>query len=120
MKTARFVRGRFWKTKQLRMNPVTLGLVAGAFTTFSSLPQIISVLKTRSMKDISIVTLCMFASGVSLWLCYGIVIHALPVIFWNALSLSLYGVQIFLKLALNNSNPVFAWRRERVSVALSA
>jgi MtN3 and saliva related transmembrane protein len=102
------------------MNPVILGLVAGAFTTTSSLPQIFYILKTRSMKDISLVTLCMFASGVSLWLCYGIVIHALPVILWNSLSLTLYSVQILLKLTLNGTRPVLSWHAERTRVALSA
>jgi MtN3 and saliva related transmembrane protein len=106
------------------MNPVILGLVAGAFTTSSSLPQILYVLKTRSMKDISLVTLCMFASGISLWLCYGILIHALPVIVWNSLSLTLYCVQIVLKLTLSpkqtNAKFALSWRGERASVALPA
>jgi MtN3 and saliva related transmembrane protein len=83
------------------MSPVLLGLIAGAFTTFASLPQIVYVLRTRSMKDISPITLGMFAFGVSLWLCYGIVIHAMPVVIWNALSLSLYVTQIILKLTLS-------------------
>jgi MtN3 and saliva related transmembrane protein len=78
-----------------------LGLIAGAFTSFASLPQIIYVIKTRSMKDISLVTLSMFAFGVSLWLCYGIVIHAVPVILWNAMSLTLYLTQIGLKVTLS-------------------
>jgi MtN3 and saliva related transmembrane protein len=84
------------------MNPVMLGLIAGAFTTFASLPQIIYILRTRSMKDISPVTLSMFAFGVSLWLLYGIDIRATPVIVWNALSLSLYLVQIGMKIVFSD------------------
>jgi MtN3 and saliva related transmembrane protein len=84
------------------MNPVTLGLIAGAFTTCSSLPQILRVVKTRSMNDISLLTLCMFAFGVSLWLCYGIIIHAVPVIVWNSLSLTTYCLQIALKVGLTS------------------
>ncbi|MGD0474619.1 MAG: SemiSWEET transporter [Candidatus Velthaea sp.] len=103
------------------MNPVLLGLVAGAFTTTSSLPQILYILKTRSMKDISLVTLCMFASGVSLWLSYGIIIHALPVILWNSLSLTLYSVQIFLKLSLGHgAEPALTWQPKSAPAALSA
>jgi MtN3 and saliva related transmembrane protein len=83
------------------MDAAVLGLIAGAFTTLASLPQIIYVLRSRSMKDISLVTLSMFAFGVTLWLCYGIIIHAAPVILWNALSLCLYLAQIGLKLALS-------------------
>jgi MtN3 and saliva related transmembrane protein len=83
------------------MNATLLGLIAGAFTTFASLPQIVYALKARSMKDVSLVTLSMLAFGIFLWLCYGIVIHALPVIVWNLLSLTFYAAQIALKLALN-------------------
>ena len=56
------------------------------------------------MKDISLATLGMFAFGVLLWLCYGISIHAAPVVVWNALSLALYLSQIGLKLALENGD----------------
>jgi len=94
------------------MSPVALGLIAGAFTTFASLPQIIYVLRARSMKDISIITLLMFAVGVALWLVYGIVIHAMPVIICNTLSLMLYLTQIGLKLSMTaaDAEPIFADR----------
>lgn len=100
------------------MSPLVLGLIAGAFTTFASLPQIFYVLKTRSMKDISLATLSMFAFGVFLWLCYGIAIHATPVIVWNLLSLSLYVTQIVLKLTLTGSG--FARFRRRGRTPISA
>jgi len=87
------------------MSPVVLGLIAGAFTSFASLPQIIYIIRTRSMKDISLVTLSMFAFGVTLWLCYGILIHAVPVILWNAMSLTLYLTQIGLKITLSGYLP---------------
>ena len=78
-----------------------LGFVAGVLTTFASLPQIIYVVRTRSMNDVSLVTLCMLATGCALWLVYGAVIHAAPVIVWNALSLLLYLMQLGLKLTLS-------------------
>jgi MtN3 and saliva related transmembrane protein len=82
------------------LNATLLGLIAGAFTTFASLPQIVYALRARSMKDVSLVTLSMLTFGVFLWLLYGIVIHALPVVVWNLLSLTFYAAQIVLKLAL--------------------
>jgi MtN3 and saliva related transmembrane protein len=102
------------------MNPVTLGLVAGAFTTFASLPQIIYIVRMRSMKDISLLTLCMFATGVTLWLVYGIMIRATPVVLWNALSLSLYAVQIGLKLTLSAPGAVARERIRQLSARFSA
>jgi MtN3 and saliva related transmembrane protein len=101
------------------MSPLVLGLTAGAFTSFSSLPQIVYVLKTRSMKDVSLTTLGMFACGVFLWLCYGIIIHAMPIIVWNSVSLSLYLVQITLKIALSGTGPVL-FRRSSPRSSLAA
>jgi MtN3 and saliva related transmembrane protein len=82
------------------VNPVTLGLIAGAFTTFSSLPQIVSVVQKRSMKEISLASLCMCTFGIALWLVYAINIHAAPVIVWNLISLSLFLAQIALKFSM--------------------
>ncbi len=102
------------------MNSVTLGLIAGALTTFASLPQIVYVLRTRSMKDISLITLCMFAAGVSMWLAYGIVIHAEPVIVWNLLSLVLYIAQIVLKLTMSAQGAAFLVTLRRAPARLFA
>jgi MtN3 and saliva related transmembrane protein len=81
------------------MNTVLLGLIAGAFTTFAGLPQILHVLRTRKMDDVSLVTLCMFAVGVGLWIVYGMYIASTPVIVWNVLSLAMWLTQIALKVA---------------------
>ncbi len=82
------------------MNTVALGLVAGALTTFASLPQIVYAIRTRSMDDISLATLGMFGFGVLLWFSYGVEIRSTPIVLWNGLSLLLYLIQIGLKLAL--------------------
>ncbi len=71
------------------------------------------------MKDISLITLGMFGFGVLLWMCYGILIHAVPVIVWNALSLSLYAIQIGLKLRMGESDPQVVRRHENLPSTLS-
>lgn len=53
----------FWKI---------IGIGAAALTTFSFLPQVIKIIKTRSVKDLSFFTLLQFCLGVSLWILYGI------------------------------------------------
>ncbi len=53
------------------------------------------------MKDISLTTLCMFATGVMLWIIYGMVIHSVPVVLWNVSSFCLYLTQITLKLSFS-------------------
>lgn len=75
-----------------------IGLVAGTLTTAAFLPQVIKTLKTKSTKDISLGMFSVTAAGLLLWLIYGIVSGALPVIVANAISLPLACVIIACKL----------------------
>jgi len=66
-----------------------LGLLAGVFTTFAAIPQIIKIFKYKSAADISLLYVIMFLVGGGLWLSYGIVDRLSPIILWNILGLSL-------------------------------
>lgn len=61
-----------------------LGFSAAILTTVAFIPQVIKIWKTKSTKDISLGMFSMFCLGVFLWLIYGFIIHALPVILANA------------------------------------
>lgn len=50
----------------------TLGFTAATLTMFSFIPQIFKVIKTKSAKDVSLITLIQLSSGVLLWITYGI------------------------------------------------
>ena len=67
----------------------TLGLIAGALTTISFVPQVIKIWKTKYARDISLGMFAIFSSGALLWLLYGIRIDSLPVIVANAVTLGL-------------------------------
>ena len=82
----------------LPIDPPLLGFVAGAFTTFSSIPQIVKVVRTRSADDLSPATLCMYNFGVILWIVYGFMVHSMPVVYWNIVALCLYSLLLVLKL----------------------
>lgn len=75
-----------------------LGLIAGFFTTLSSIPQIVRSLRTRSMRDLSPTAMAMYAFGVALWLIYGFLIHAPAVIFWNGVTFALYCALFALRM----------------------
>ncbi len=75
-----------------------LGYIAGAFTTFSFIPQIIRVLKTKSAHDISLIFNAMLFTGTLLWLSYGICSHAIPLIIWNTISVVLVSTLLYTKL----------------------
>ncbi|MEI6632130.1 MAG: SemiSWEET transporter [bacterium] len=49
-----------------------IGSIAATLTTFSFIPQIIRALKTKSVKDVSVVTILQLALGVTLWVVYGV------------------------------------------------
>ena len=65
-----------------------LGMIAAVLTTSSLIPQIIQITKTKSTKDISLGMFIIFSLGVFFWLIYGILIHALPVIIANSVTLA--------------------------------
>ena len=49
-----------------------IGITAAALTTSSFLPQIIKAYRTKSMGDVSLHLMSMFASGTVLWIIYGL------------------------------------------------
>jgi MtN3 and saliva related transmembrane protein len=66
------------------MKVFIIGMVAAALTTFSFLPQLIRILRTKHTKDLSLFTFSLFSLGVLLWLVYGILIKEAPVIIANS------------------------------------
>ena len=64
------------------------GIMAAALTMFGFIPQIIRMNRTRSVKDISVLTLVQFTLGVALWAAYGFFINDLIVVGANLVSLS--------------------------------
>jgi MtN3 and saliva related transmembrane protein len=74
-----------------------LGWVAGAFATFSLVPQVLKVLKLKSAREISLLFSSMLLVGILLWLGYGIAKSLLPVILWNAVSAILISTLLYTK-----------------------
>jgi len=68
----------FWKL---------IGISAATLTTFSFVPQIIKIMKTGSVKDMSLFTLLQFSAGVSFWVLYGIHLKDVIIIAANCVTL---------------------------------
>jgi MtN3 and saliva related transmembrane protein len=66
-----------------------IGLAAGTLTTVSFLPQVIRTIQTRSARDISLGMVCFLLAGLILWLTYGIMASAWPIILANAVTIAL-------------------------------
>ncbi len=81
------------------MNVETLvGMIAGILTTIAFVPQVLQVYRSRSAKDISLGMYAIFVSGVLLWLVYGCMIGAMPVIVANGVTLLLAAAILVGKL----------------------
>ena len=66
-----------------------IGTLAAVFTTIAFVPQAWLTWKTRCAQGVSLGMYSIFTSGVALWLAYGMIIDAWPVIIANAITLML-------------------------------
>ena len=74
-----------------------LGVAAGTLTTIAFVPQVLRIVRTRSAADISWGMFSVFAMGTTLWVIWGIMLGAVPVILANAVTLILAAVIMILK-----------------------
>ncbi len=81
------------------ISATALGYVAGFLTTASFLPQVVKAWRTRSTEDLSFWMLGGFSGGVSLWIVYGLMLSEPPIVLFNAITLGLAAVLIWLKIA---------------------
>ena len=75
----------------------SLGLIAGALTTVSFVPQVVQIWRTKRAEDVSSHMFVIFSLGVFLWLIYGVYIHSVPIIVANIITLILCLSVLWLK-----------------------
>ncbi len=63
-----------------------IGASAAILTTFSFVPQIIRALKTKSVKDVSVITILQLALGVALWVIYGLHLRNAIIVIANSVT----------------------------------
>jgi len=80
------------------MNTDLIGMVAGTLSTVAFVPQVWRIWKTRSARDLSLPMYLIFTAGVALWLAYGLMLGAAPIIVCNGLTLLLAGTVLAMKL----------------------
>lgn len=66
-----------------------IGTIAAFLTTSSFLPQAIKTFRTKDVSGISLSMYGTFTAGVALWLAYGVLLMAWPIIVANTITLSL-------------------------------
>lgn len=75
-----------------------VGTLAGILTTVAFVPQVVKTWRSRSTRDISLTMWLVFWLGVAMWLVYGVLLGAWPVIIANAFTLILAGIVLAIKV----------------------
>lgn len=75
-----------------------VGLVAGTFTTFSTLPQMIKVWLSKSAHDVSTVMFLIAFTGNALWVLYAVMINSFSLVKANTISLFLVSCMIIMNV----------------------
>lgn len=75
-----------------------IGSIAAVITTLAWLPQILKILRERQARDISLITTSALATGVFLWVVYGLAIGSMPVIVSNSVTFLFIALIVGLKL----------------------
>jgi MtN3 and saliva related transmembrane protein len=75
-----------------------VGTLAATLTTVCWLPQALHIIRTRDATAVSLLTYSIFAVGLVLWLCYGLLLGSWPIIGSNLVTLPPVLVIIALKL----------------------
>jgi MtN3 and saliva related transmembrane protein len=75
-----------------------IGSAAATLTTTAFIPQAWKIWRTRHTADISLGMYALFTLGVALWLTYGILLTAWPIIIANSITVLLAGTVLLMKL----------------------
>ncbi|MBI2018249.1 SemiSWEET transporter [Candidatus Daviesbacteria bacterium] len=76
----------------------TLGLIAGGFVVFASLPQIVKIIKTKRTSDISLPMYIILNIGIFLWVVYGFLTQQVAIIITNVIFQLVNLIILFLKI----------------------
>lgn len=80
-----------------------VGYIAGTCTTLAFVPQVLKTVRTRDVSGIDLRMFVIFATGVCLWLAYGIMTGSRPVTVFNAITLVLVCTQIAMIVRLRRA-----------------
>lgn len=75
-----------------------VGYCAATLTTVSFVPQVMQAWRSKDLSSISLGMYALFCAGIALWLVYGLMVSAWPVVGANIITLGLAGVVLGLKI----------------------
>ena len=75
-----------------------IGYAAATLTTPSFVPQALHTFRTKDVRGISLAMYSAFVAGITLWLVYGLLLDAWPIVIANAVTLTLAVAILAMKL----------------------
>jgi MtN3 and saliva related transmembrane protein len=75
-----------------------IGYLAATVGTVLMLPQVIKMIKTKHVKDISLLMTVVYLINCALWDVYGLLLSAIPLIVCNTIAFLIGIVQFYLRL----------------------
>ena len=82
-----------------------IGSIAALLTTGSFVPQAWHTFRTKDVSGISLAMYSAFTLGITLWLIYGLLLQAWPIVVANVITLALALAILRMKLAYGKSHP---------------
>jgi len=73
-----------------------IGYSAAVLTMFGFVPQLLKMVRTKSVDDVSLPMMVQMAIGLVLWLLYGIHLHNPQIIMANLISVSILSLQMII------------------------
>ncbi len=80
------------------LNPDIFGYIAATLTTASFVPQALHTFSTKDVSGISLGMYSAFTAGIALWLAYGLMLSAWPIVIANTITLVLASLILVMKL----------------------
>ena len=92
------------------MNAIDIiGTLAAILTTASFVPQALHTFQTKDVRGISLGMYSAFTAGVALWLVYGLLLNAWPIVIANAITVSL-AAAILVSMVVSLTTTPMMWR----------
>jgi MtN3 and saliva related transmembrane protein len=91
------------------MESVTIvGSIASLFSVASFVPQAWKIIRTRETRAISGAMYALTVTGFALWLCYGVLLDAWPIVATNAICFVLSAFVLIMKLLSPSARKIVA------------
>ncbi|HOO89779.1 MAG TPA: SemiSWEET transporter [Syntrophales bacterium] len=75
-----------------------IGFMAALLSAISMAPQVVKIYRTKKTSDLSLGAFGTLATGLFLWLVYGLLIHSLPVVVGNGIGFTITTYIIIMKI----------------------